>query len=147
MVELVIQQVTAAFAVIGNKVLVIPGDVDPAYAAAGVRKPTSAPFALVKAEHRLIVEDVGHRPVRRRLARHGAGIGHGGNGRRCAGRRTGCQRGFAGRSPRAAAGGSPDGQRFSGTAAGTRSSPRTAFSAPAGLCARCRRRAADRPDC
>ncbi len=33
------------------------------------------PFALVKAEHRLIVEYVGHRPVRRRLARHGAGMG------------------------------------------------------------------------
>ena len=40
------------------------------------------------------------------------GYRHGGNGRRCAGRRTGCQRGFAGRSPRAVAGGSPDGQRF-----------------------------------
>ncbi len=74
MVELVIQQVTAAFAVIGNKVLVIPGDVDPLHMLRGPEA-DQHPFALVKAEHRLIVEDVGHRPVRRRLARHGAGMG------------------------------------------------------------------------
>ena len=73
-IELVIQQVTAAFAVIGNKVLVIPGDVDPLHMLRGTEA-DQHPFALVKAEHRLIVEDVGHRPVRRRLARHGAGMG------------------------------------------------------------------------
>jgi len=66
--------VTAAFAVIGNKMLVIPGDVDPLHMLRGTEA-DQYPFALVKAEHRLIVEDVGHRPVRRRLARHGAGMG------------------------------------------------------------------------
>ncbi len=46
-VELVIQQVTAAFAVIGNKVLVIPGDVDPLHMLRG-RKPTSTPSRWLK---------------------------------------------------------------------------------------------------
>lgn len=46
-VELVIQQVTAAFAVIGNKMLVIPGDVDPLHMLRG-RKPTSTPSRWLK---------------------------------------------------------------------------------------------------
>jgi hypothetical protein len=38
-------------------------------------EPDQHPFALVKAEHRLVVQHVGHRAVRRLLARYGAGVG------------------------------------------------------------------------
>ena len=38
-------------------------------------EPDQHALALVEAEHRLVIQHVGHRPVRRRLARYGAGVG------------------------------------------------------------------------
>lgn len=74
MVELVVQQVAAALAVIGNEVFVIAGDVNSLHMLRGTKTDQYA-VTLVKAENRLIVEHVGHRPVGRRLTRHGAGMG------------------------------------------------------------------------
>ena len=64
----------AALAVIGDEVFVVAGNVNALHMLRRA-KPHQYPFALVEAENGLVVEHVGHRPVGRRLARYGAGMG------------------------------------------------------------------------
>ena len=73
MVELIIEQMTAALTVIGDEMFVVAGNVNALHMLRGTEA-DQYPFALVEAEYRLVVEHVGHRPVGRGLARYGAGM-------------------------------------------------------------------------
>ena len=74
MVELIIEQMAAALAVIGDEVFVVAGHVNALHMLRR-SEPNQDPLALVEAKNRLVVEYVGHRPVGRRLARYRAGMG------------------------------------------------------------------------
>ncbi len=145
-IELVIQQMAAALTIVGDEVFVIPGDVNPLHMLRGA-KTDQYPFALVEAEHRLVVQNIGHRPVGGSLAGYGPGMGVA----KMAVDMQGAEQIVGGDL-------SVDDlmqllavyrvvEADAVLRSKTRSSPRTVFFGPRGLCARCRRRAAGRPRC